>query len=234
LRDLHRRKDEFLAMLGHELRNPLAPLRGAAALLRESAGDGRVVAELADLVDRQARQMTRLVEELLDTSRVSGAKVHLRRERLDFGRLVRSAAADARPAIEEAGLSLALEAPDGPVWVVGDAVRLTQVVGNLLTNAVKFTDAGGRVEVHVAADGQRRRAVLAVRDSGIGIEAHVLPRLFEAFAQADRSVGRSRGGLGLGLALVRGLVELHGGEVGAASEGPGRGSEFTVWLPLAG
>ncbi len=177
-------------------------------------------------------QLTRLVDELLDTARVSAGKVRLYEARLDLGRLVRAAAADLRPAAEEAGLSMELDAPGEPVWVHGDPVRLAQVVGNLLANAVKFTDAGGRIDVRLAADGARR-AVLAVRDSGIGIEADVLPGLFEAFAQTDRSVGRSRGGLGLGLALVRGLVELHGGEVRAASDGPGRGSEFTVWLPMA-
>jgi CheY-like chemotaxis protein/two-component sensor histidine kinase len=155
----------------------------------------------------------------------------LRLVRLDLARLVRVAAEDQRSAFEEAGLDLAVDAPEVPLWVTGDATRLTQVIDNLLHNARKFTERGGKVEVRVHAEPQGRQAVLSVRDTGIGIEPEIVPHLFETFAQADRSLDRSKGGLGLGLSVVRGLVELHKGQVGAASAGPGRGAEFTVRLP---
>src|SRR5262249_18410610 len=148
-----------------------------------------------------------------------------------LGRLVRDVGADHRPAFVDAGLDLGLELPELPVWVSGDATRLTQVLDNFLDNALRFTARGGRVTVRLGADAGRRQAVLSVRDTGVGIAADLLPRLFDAFAQADRSLDRSQGGLGLGLTLVKGLVELHGGEVHAASAGPGHGAEFTVRLP---
>jgi PAS domain S-box-containing protein len=230
LAEAGRRKDDFLALLGHELRNPLAPIRTAVSLLELKENDPAVVAEARDMIGRQAAQMTRLVDELLDAGRIARGKVQLRRERLDLGLLARSAAGDQRGNLEAAGLELAVQTPPGPVWVHGDAVRLTQVVGNLLDNALKSTAPGGRVTVRLAvADGW---AALSVEDTGIGIPADALPKLFEAFSQVDAAPERTPGGLGLGLSVVKGLVELHGGRVEAASAGLGHGSRFTVRLPL--
>jgi signal transduction histidine kinase len=225
-----RRKDEFLALLGHELRNPLAPIRTAVSLLELKGDDPAVVAEARQVIDRQATQMTRLVDELLDAGRIARGKVKLQCERLDLGMLVRSAAGDQRGNLEAAGLELAIETPADPVWVWGDGVRLTQVVGNLLDNALKSTAPGGRVAVRLAV--RDAWAALSVEDTGIGIPAEVLPKLFEAFIQVDSAPERTRGGLGLGLSVVKGLMELHGGWVEAASGGLGQGSRFTAWLPL--
>ena len=173
-------------------------------------------------MDRQARHLTHIVDDLLDVSRVMRGTVHLRLQRLDLAELARTTAEDRRPLVEQAGLSLEVKTPTKPVWVQGDATRLSQVFQNLLENAVKFTERGGRVIVRLTMD-KSGRAMVAVGDSGIGIAPEVLPRLFNVFAQADRSLERTRGGLGLGLALVKGLVDLHGGQVEAASKGPGRG-----------
>ncbi len=228
-----RRKDEFLAMLGHELRNPLAPVRNALQILR-LRGDEPATREWArQMMDRQVTHMTRLVDDLLDVSRITRGKVLLRQERADLVPLVRAAVEDHRAALESAGLKVEYASPPEPVWVTGDPTRLAQVVDNLLTNAAKFTDGGGRVGVRLTADAKAGRATVAVRDTGIGIEPDLLPHLFETFMQADRSLDRSRGGLGLGLALVKGLIELHGGRVRAESAGPGQGATFTFWLPLA-
>ena len=230
LRKADRRKDEFLALLAHELRNPLAPIRNAVHFLGLRASDPAVVAQARDMIDRQTVQLTRLVDDLLDASRIALDKVRLRLERLDLTALARSTAEDHRTELEAGGLTLSVEALAGPLWVNGDVARLTQVVGNLLYNAMKFTDPGGRVTLRLAEKDEQ--AVVTVEDTGIGIAPQVLPRLFEAFAQADASLERSKGGLGLGLAVVKGLVELHGGRARAASAGPGRGSAFTFWLPL--
>jgi signal transduction histidine kinase len=225
-----RRKDEFLALLGHELRNPLAPLRNAVALLSLRPHDPLLVAQARDMIGRQTTQMTHLVEELLDASRIARGKIQLRREPLDLAALARAAAEDHRAELEAARLALAVETPPSSVWVLGDAARLTQVIENLLNNACKFTDPGGQVRVAVEAmDGE---ALLTVADSGIGFSGDALPRMFEAFAQVDAALERSKGGLGLGLSVVRGLIELHGGRVAAASDGLGRGAVFTVRLPL--
>jgi CheY-like chemotaxis protein len=183
-----------------------------------------------EMIDRQVTHLTRLVNDLLEVGRMIRWHVEVRKERLDLARLVRTAAEDQRPAAERAGLGLRVDVPELPVWVTGDATRLTQVLDNLLHNAVKFSDSGGSIGVRMAVtDGQ---AAIDVRDTGIGIEPGVLARLFEPFSQADRSLARSRGGLGLGLSLVRRLVELHGGTVGARSDGPGTGSTFTLRLPV--
>ena len=232
LREAGRKTDEFIAMLGHELRNPLAPIRNALHVLHLRGADPPTVAWAQEVAGRQVEHLTRLVDDLLDVSRIQRGKIELRPERVDLGQLVRRTGEDHRKLLEAAGLTLAVEVPPGPVWVRGDPTRLSQVVGNLLNNAAKFSDPGGRVAVRVEADEGGRRAAVTVRDTGIGIEADMLPRVWETFAQADRSIHRSRGGLGLGLALVKGLVELHGGTVQAASAGPGRGAEFTFWLPL--
>ena len=231
LKEADRRKDEFLAMLAHELRNPLAPIRTGLQVLALPQADKAATDKMRDMMVRQIQHMGRIVDDLLDVSRIHQRKVTLRRERLDLGKLVRLAVDDQRPAFEAAGVHLTIDGPPDPLWVHGDQTRLTQVVGNLLHNALKFTDKGGTVAVRVAAqpDG---RATVSVRDTGVGIEPEMLARLFEPFAQADRSLARSKGGLGLGLALVRGLTELHGGTVRAASAGPGRGSEFIIDVPL--
>jgi signal transduction histidine kinase/CheY-like chemotaxis protein len=233
LAEADRRKDEFLAALAHELRNPLAPVLTGLTVLQAPGLDARRGEQTRAMLERQVRHLARLVDDLLDVSRITRGKVRLRPERLDLAGLVRTAAEDRRPAAEMAGLALTVEAPDAPVWVDGDAVRLTQVVANLLDNAAKFTEPGGAVTVTLAADAGRGEAVLSVVDTGVGIEAGDLPRLFRPLAQADRSRDRAGGGLGLGLALVRGLAELHGGSAEARSPGPGRGAEFTVRLPLA-
>jgi PAS domain S-box-containing protein len=233
LREANRRKDEFLAMLAHELRNPLAPVLNAVQLLRQPGANTAVHDWARDVLERQTRHLARIVDDLLDVSRLTRGKVSLRRERLDLSRLVRDAAEDHRGALERAGLALALPRPDRPLWVEGDPTRLAQVLANLLQNAAKFTPAGGRVEVSVAAESDGRHAAVTVRDTGQGIEPALLPQLFEPLTQADRSLARTPGGLGLGLSLVKGLVELHGGTVTAASGGPGRGAEFTFRLPLA-
>jgi PAS domain S-box-containing protein len=226
-----RRKDEFLALLGHELRNPLAPIRNAVQLLTQEPDNPVVVATARDMIGRQSAQMTRLVDELLDASRIARAKVQLRPERLDLGALVRTAVSDHRPQFDTAGLALEMTVPEAPVWIHGDATRLTQVLGNLLDNARKFTDRDGAVTVRLLHEGDW--ALLSVEDNGIGMSAVALPRLFEVFSQIDAGSDRSKGGLGLGLAVVKGLVELHGGTASARSDGPGRGSTFLVRLPVA-
>jgi PAS domain S-box-containing protein len=234
LAERDRRKDEFLAMLAHELRNPLAPVLNGLHILRLSEADRRAVEQARGMIERQIRHLTRLVDDLLDVSRITHGGLRVRRERLDLARLVRTAAEDRRPTVEQAGMALAVEVPDLPVWVTGDATRLTQVLNNLLDNAVKFRNGGAEVTVRLTAEAGPGRAVIDVRDRGVGIEPDLFPRLFDPFAQADRSLDRPRGGLGLGLSIVKALVDQHGGEVRAASDGPGRGAAFTVRLPLAG
>jgi signal transduction histidine kinase len=231
LREADRRKDEFLALLAHELRNPLMPIRLGAEILR-SAGKMPAPAERARaVIDRQVTYMVRLIDDLLDVSRIPRGKLDLRSERMDLGAVVRVAVEDRRGTFEASRLSLDLSVPEAPVWIMGDGARIAQVVGNLLQNALKFTDAGGRVSVGLEI--QDDAAVVRVADTGIGIAPSELTRIFEPFSQVDQSIGRSRGGLGLGLALVKGLVGLHGGNVRVHSEGPGLGSEFFVTLPLA-
>jgi len=233
LAEADRHKDEFLAVLGHELRNPLAPIRNALHVLHLRGADPPTLAWAHDVTQRQLRHLTRLVDDLLDVSRINRGKLRLRPERTDLAQIVRRTADDHRSALEEASLALRLEVPLEPVPVVGDPTRLAQVVGNLLHNAVKFTDPGGRVTVRVGVDGGGERALVTVADTGIGIEPEQLPGVFETFRQEERSLDRNRGGLGLGLALVRGLVDMHGGQVRATSAGIGHGTEFTFWLPLA-
>ncbi len=232
LAEAHRQKDQFLAMLAHELRNPLAPLRTGVHILRQTHTAPEVRERTHDMMDRQLRHLSRLVDDLLDVSRIVRGKIHLRKERLDLRRLVRTVADDRRPVLEQVGLTLLLDIPETPVCVMGDNTRLTQVLTNLLDNSVKFAKGRNIVTVRLRADEQHRQAILSVRDEGVGIEPDLLPRLFTPFLQADRSLDRSRGGLGLGLAMVKGLAELHGGSAEAFSEGPGRGAEFTVRLPL--
>ena len=227
-----RRKDEFLAVLGHELRNPLAAIVNGIEVLPRLGRLDPQSAGVCDLIGRQAKQMTHLVDDLLDISRVSSGTIRLRVERLDLAELIRQVAAEHRSAAEESGCVLDVELTES-LPVDGDPTRLRQVIGNLVHNACKFTDPGGRITITGGRDSDRRVATITVRDTGIGISRASLPRLFQPFKQAEASLDRSRGGLGLGLALVRGLVELHAGSVTASSPGPGRGSEFTVHLPLA-
>jgi PAS domain S-box-containing protein len=232
LEDANRQKDEFLAMLAHELRNPLAPIRNSVHLLRVLGPPAPRAEKAYAVIDRQVTHLVRLVDDLLDVSRISRGKTLLKKQRLDLVQLVRTAAEDHRFQVNAAGLALSVDVPDGRLWIVGDATRLAQVIGNLLDNAIKFTDPGGRISVSLATSPGDAQASIRVRDTGIGMEAELLERIFDTFTQADRTLARSRGGMGLGLALVRGLVQLHGGEVRATSAGLGQGAEFEIRLPV--
>ena len=224
-----RQKDHFMAMLAHELRNPLGPIRNAVHILRRVAGGDTRADEAHAIIDRQATYMARLLDDLLDVSRIARGKVSLRSEVLDLCALVRGTAEDYRATMEIAGLALSIDVPRNPIWVHGDPTRLSQVLGNLLHNASKFTQGSARVVVTLCA--RPGFAELVVRDTGIGMKPEQVEKMFEAFAQADHSLDRSRGGLGLGLALVKGLLDLHGGTVSAHSAGVGEGSSFEVTLP---
>ncbi|GGY27052.1 hybrid sensor histidine kinase/response regulator [Pseudoduganella albidiflava] len=225
-----RRKDEFLATLSHELRNPLAPMRSALDVLTFKLGNS-AEPRLIQAFDRQLRHLTRLVDDLMEVSRITQGRMQLSRATVELTALVRSAAHDLAPMMAAARHTLHVHVADGPVLVDGDATRLAQVVLNLLANAAKYTPDGGTIELHLAC--VPGMAEIRVRDNGIGIPTAALATVFDMFSQLEPALDRAKGGLGIGLALVRGIVELHGGTVGAASEGPGRGSEFTVRLPLA-
>jgi PAS domain S-box-containing protein len=231
LRDADRRKDEFLATLAHELRNPLAPLRNGLQVMKLAGGNAAAVEQARGMMERQLAQMVRLIDDLLDVSRITRGKLELRRERVELASVVQSAVEGSRPLIEASAHRLTVSLPPEPVSLEADPVRLAQVLANLLTNAAKYTDAGGHIRL--TAERQGGELVVAVRDNGIGLAAEHLPRLFEMFSQVAPALERSQGGLGIGLALVKGLVEMHGGTVEAHSEGPGRGSEFVVRLPEA-
>ena len=225
------RKDEFLAMLGHELRNPLSPIVSGLDLLRRQGPAQPKFTRILEMMERQAHHLTRLVDDLLDVSRIGRGLIELRRETVPLGSALHLAVETVRPLIESERHTLSLSIPSGPFWVAGDAVRLTQIFANLLTNAAKYTQPGGRIEVTAQREGER--VAVRVRDTGMGIEEEMLPKVFDLFAQAPRSLDRAKGGLGIGLTLVRRLVALHGGSIEAFSEGIGKGSAFTVWLPLA-
>jgi PAS domain S-box-containing protein len=231
LREADRRKNEFLATLAHELRNPLAPIANAVELLRRANDNPAVREQARSLMERQVGVLIRLVDDLLDVSRIAQGKIQLRRERIALASAVQSAVETARPHIEASQHQLTVKLPPDPVVVDGDPTRLAEVIANLLTNAAKYTEPGGRIALTVERQGTE--AVVSVRDTGIGIAAEHLPHLFKMFSQVSPVLERSQGGLGIGLSLVRGLVELHGGTVEARSEGLGRGSEFIVRLPLA-
>ena len=231
LRLANQQKADFLAVLSHELRNPLAPIRNGLYLLSRPNARPEQAARALEVLDRQTRHLTRLIDDLLDVTRISRGKVELQRSRLDLRDVVRKTTDDLRSIFDERGVALRVQHAAGPAWVSGDAVRLEQALANLLQNAVKFTPGGGTVTVVLSA--AHGRATLSVRDTGEGMEPREVERMFEPFAQAAQSAARTRGGLGLGLALVKGFVELHGGTVRASSPGPGRGAEFTVELPLA-
>jgi signal transduction histidine kinase/DNA-binding response OmpR family regulator len=224
-----RQKNEFLSMLAHELRNPLAPIRNAAEVLRLSGPDQPQVRWAREVIDRQLSHLVRLVDDLLDVSRITRGKIQLKPEPVDLAAVVGHAVEASRPAIEQAKHRLEVALPPEPIWVTGDAARLTQVLTNLLNNAAKYTDPGGRVALVLAREGGE--AVVRVWDTGVGIPADMLSAVFDLFTQVDRSLDRSQGGLGVGLTLVKRLVEMHGGSVAAHSDGPGKGSEFVIRLP---
>lgn len=232
LTDTDRRKDEFLAVLSHELRNPLAPIQSAVEVLRTTESKEPDVHWARDVINRQVDQMARLIEDLLDVSRINQGKIRLHRERVPLSAMVASAVETVRPLVEGRGHVLDIQLPPDDVELVCDPIRVAQVIANLLNNAAKYTDECGRIRVTARVDG--REVELRVKDTGIGIPREFLPRIFETFSQADRSLERARGGLGIGLTLVKTLVELHGGHVVATSEGPGKGAEFIVRLPTAG
>jgi PAS domain S-box-containing protein len=230
LREADCRKDEFLAILAHELRNPLAPLRNAIQIMRLKGRDDPDVQRARDVVEHQVQQLTRLVDDLLDVSRISRGKINLQMGPVDLAAVVARAVEISRPLIDARKHSLEVSLPEQAVWVEGDSTRLAQVLSNLLNNAAKYSEEGGRIDLTVEPSGSE--AVLRVRDTGVGIAADMLSHIFEMFTQVQSSVGRSQGGLGIGLTLVRSLVEMHGGSVAAHSAGPGHGSEFVVRLPL--
>jgi PAS domain S-box-containing protein len=231
LREADRRKNEFLAILAHELRNPLAPIRNSLHILRMSAGSDPSVDCVSEIMERQVNHMVRLVDDLLEISRITSGKIELRKEPVELAAIVRGAVETSRPLIEDAHHRLAVAIPPELLTLEADAVRLTQVIANLLNNAAKYTDAGGQIWLTVRRDGES--VAISVRDTGTGIPAEMLPYVFDLFTQVNRSFDRAQGGLGIGLALVKNLVEMHGGSVQAHSEGPGKGSEFVVRLPLA-
>jgi signal transduction histidine kinase len=231
LKDADRLKDEFLAMLAHELRNPLAPIRNAVHLMKLKSLEDPQLRLARDIIDRQLIQLTRLVDDLLDVSRITRGKINVARERIELRDLVTHAVETVTPTIEARRHRLTVELPERAFVIYGDPLRLTQVLGNVLGNAAKFTDNGGQISVR--ARRRHRDVEIAVRDSGIGIAPQVLPRIFDLFTQLDDRMGRAQGGLGIGLALVRRLVEMHGGTVRASSPGLGLGSEFVIRLPIS-
>ena len=230
LSEADRRKNEFLALLAHELRNPLAPIRNALHIMRLTEGNGKEVQAASDMMERQVGEMVRLVDDLLDVSRISRGKIDLRKDRVELASAVHHAVEAARSLYENMKHELTVTLPAQPVYLNADPTRLAQVMGNLLNNACKFTDEGGRISLTVEREGEQ--AVIRVRDSGIGIAADQLLRIFEMFVQVDTSLERSVGGLGIGLTLVKNLVEMHDGTVEVHSAGAGQGSEFVVRLPI--
>ncbi len=230
LREADRHKDEFLAMLAHELRGPLAPLRHALEILKLAEGNAGLTAQARTTMDRQMSQMERLIDDLLDISRITRNKLELRKQRVELASVVHQAVEAARPLVESASHELNVALPPEPIYLHADPVRLAQVFSNLINNACKYTEPRGRI--WLTAERQGSDVVVAVKDTGVGIPPDMLPRILEMFMQADRSLQRSQGGLGIGLTLVKRLVEMHGGSVEARSEGDGHGSEFVVRLPV--
>ena len=231
LKEADRKKDEFLAMLAHELRNPLAPIRNAVQIFRAKGPAAPELQWATEVIDRQVHQMSRLVDDLLDVSRITRGKIELRKELVELGTIVESAVEACRPLIETWGHRLTVTVPPRPIRLHADPTRLAQVLANLLNNAAKYTNQGGQIGLSAELEGDE--VTLVVRDTGIGIPETMLPEIFDMFTQVERTVARSEGGLGIGLTLVQRLVELHGGTVEARSEGAGKGSEFIVRLPVA-
>lgn len=226
----NRRKDEFLAALAHELRNPLAPIRAAAEFMRLRGTAEPAVEHARAVIDRQVSHMTRLIDDLLDVSRITRDQLVLRTARIALADVVATAVETSRPIVEQRGHQLTVDLPDDVVCLEADPARLAQVLSNLLTNAAKYTPPGGRIRLSAAMDGPQ--LVVSVSDTGIGIPADMLPRVFEMFMQVDKALGRATDGLGIGLTLARRIVEMHGGTIEASSGGPGAGSEFTIRLPV--
>ena len=229
LREAARRKDEFHATLGHELRNPLAPMRNALEIMRLGEGSPDVSARARGILDRQVRTMVRLIDDLLDVARVSTGKFRLNREPIDFREAVRDAVEAVTPVFENSNVKLAIQLPSEPVIVSGDRMRLAQVFINILANAAKYTESGGSCSVAVARAGES--VVASVSDTGMGIPSEMLPQVFQLFTQVDRTLNRAQGGLGIGLALVQRLVEMHEGSVSVHSEGIGKGARFDLQFP---
>ncbi len=229
LREADHRKDEFLATLAHELRNPIAPISNALQVWPLVENDCAEVDKLRAIMERQVQQMSRLIDDLLDVSRITRGKIQLRRQPVELATIIAGAVESVRPLIDACGHDLQIDALDDPLWVDADVARLTQVIGNLLQNAAKYTNAHGKIQIRVRR--QRDDALVGIRDNGAGIPPQMLDQIFEMFRQVDQTLDRAHGGLGLGLTLVKRLVELHGGSVAAQSQGEGRGSEFTVRLP---
>jgi PAS domain S-box-containing protein len=232
LREADRRKDEFLATLAHELRNPLAPLRNGLQVMTLAHDDAVAVEQARTMMERQLAQMVRLVDDLLDVSRITRNKLELRKERVTLATVIHSAVETSRPVIEQFGHAFSVTLPPAPIHLDADPMRLAQVFSNLLNNAAKYTEPRGSIAL--TAETQGNEAVVCVRDTGLGIPADALPHIFDMFSQVDRNMERAQGGLGIGLTLVRRLVEMHGGTVEARSDGPGQGSEFLVRLPFVG
>jgi PAS domain S-box-containing protein len=230
LADANRRKDEFLAMLGHELRNPLAPVLNGLRLLERQGRDNPAIQQTVAMIDRQMGRIVRLVDDLLDVARITKGKIQLRRRREQLGVLVAQAVEGVRPLIESRQHGLAVSLPPEAIWLDADPTRIEQILANLLNNAAKYTEPGGQISLTVEQEGSV--AVIQVKDTGIGVRADMLNRIFDLFVQTDRTLDRAQGGLGIGLTLVRKLVEMHGGSVEARSEGIGKGSEFVVHLPV--
>jgi signal transduction histidine kinase len=224
------RKNEFLATLAHELRNPLSAMRNGLQLLRLAGDDPAMLLHARSILNRQVEQMVRLVDDLLDASRINSNRVELRTEWVELATVIKNAVETIRPSIEAARHDLTVTLPAQPVLLDADPLRLAQALTNLLSNAAKYTEAGGQISLSAEQEGEQ--VTIRVCDSGIGIPAETLPHLFKMFVQSSRSMHRSQGGLGIGLSVVKGLVEMHGGTVEARSEGPGKGSEFVVRLPV--
>jgi CheY-like chemotaxis protein/two-component sensor histidine kinase len=229
LREADRRKDDFLATLAHELRNPLAPIRHAAKLLGIKGLEATQAQTAREIISRQVARMALLLDDLLEVSRITRGRLDLRIERVSLNAVVKAAIETSRPLIESKKHSFSIHLPENPLELQVDPLRMSQALSNLLTNAAKYTDPGGRVEMDIRRTPDE--LVMSVRDSGIGVPATALPTIFEMFSQVDSAIDRAEGGLGIGLALVKGLVGLHGGTVEAASDGPGKGSTFTIRLP---
>jgi len=227
LREADRAKDEFLAMLAHELRNPLAPIRTGLDLMKHPGADESMRAQARDVMERQVAHMVRLIDDLLDVSRIARGRLELRRSRIDLREAVRQALETSRPLIDASGHALAVDLPEDPVWIDADLTRIAQALANLVNNAARYTPAGGRIAVALASEGNEARVEVA--DTGVGIVPEAMPRLFEMFSRGEQTPG----GLEIGLTLARRLAEMHGGTIEAASEGRGKGSRFTLRLPLA-
>jgi signal transduction histidine kinase len=233
LAEANERKNHFLGVLAHELRNPLAPISNSINILKRVPPGSTHAQRAQAVIERQTRHMIRLIDDLLDITRISRGKIRVQSDEMDLINAVQNCIEDQSGTLEQSGLQLALDLPERPVRVRGDYTRLCQVFGNLLSNSIKFTSSGGTVKVSVRPDAQTKEALLIVEDTGIGLDPALLPQLFQPFSQGANAYTHTNSGLGLGLALVKALTELHGGSVAASSAGPNQGSQFTVRLPLA-